>query len=181
MRALAFDPDLHNTGWALVEKGASDVLHVRDVGCIKVPTQIKKKKTKGEWAVRLMSRAVAEWDRPVPWIEEIYVVEGQQIYFGKTPNPQNIVHLAQVAGACLAWSDCEHTYLPSPSQWKGSVEKHIHQARICKKLGWDYEIRASGKNRYAVPTNAPFSLKATEWKHCMDAIGLAIWGLEKRR
>lgn len=70
-------------------------------------------------------------------------------------------------------------FLPLPSQWKGSVPKEIHQARVLRKVGIEPKKGAG----YCYPAD-PKVLKRWgfpkgSWKHLSDAIGLALWGLEQ--
>jgi hypothetical protein len=124
------------------------------------------------------------------------VVESQHISYSQTKDPNSIVPLAQVAGACagLLGRQYSEIRMPEPSEWKGSVPKAIHQARVATCLGWGYETRGNPpKNGYVVPhpgcvaglsmdcfpprTLSRFNPGA--WKHLMDAFGLALWALLK--
>ena len=74
-------------------------------------------------------------------------------------------------------------------EWKGDIPKCVHQARVLKKRGMEYETRGSkgaGRDsRYTVPTSGFDNIRtggklgAGDWKHAVDAIGLADWGLAK--
>ena len=173
---LGLDPDLHNTGLAVLDE-EGDVAHVE---VIRVP-----KSYVGESAVQKM---IQEMARRLPMLmgtldiipdPEYFscTVEGQQIYMGKgQARPDSLLLLAQVAGAAagILAPFCADLSLPRARKWKGSVPKPIHQARILGRLGWAYK-KGQG---YTIPINPPAhlaKLKPEEWKHVVDAIGLARW------
>ena len=115
----------------------------------------------------------------------VFVVEGQEIYRNSHAPPSNILSLATVAGfwagSMLAASGVDDWSLliPRPAEWKGQVPKAIHQARIAASLGWPYEKRA-GYVAPDVPKSAGLvvvgGFNGSDWKHAMDAVGLAVWG-----
>lgn len=108
------------------------------------------------------------------------VVEGQRVYAGSKVQPNDLIKLAKIAGAaagiCAMLYPDKHIIIPDPRDWKGSVKKHIYQARLYNKLGWGYVSHKSAN--YAHPENptAGKSLKQGEWKHAGDACGLCMWG-----
>lgn len=114
------------------------------------------------------------------------VVEGQDSsYTGKTNTAltRDLLYLSLVAGAAIAGGMQETIYHPTPHAWKGSVPKHIHQARTLTKAGIKYEIRG-GKKPYPVPLQfdrfcLADNINAGDWQDINDAIGLALWGLDK--
>jgi hypothetical protein len=119
-----------------------------------------------------------------------------------TPVWQDIINLAEVAGAALAWSWPSNTILtrPSPQQWKGSVPKETHQGRIYKALGYRSRVHGKGRGAYCVPIldtggagsfitthvernfgntlEDTWTLADTPWADLGDAIGLALWAAE---
>ena len=180
MICLGVDPDLHNTGWALVESGDSPV--VLAVGVAKVSGRYK-----GTDAIVRMSKSfyssvlISDLDDP-----DLVVVEGQEIYVGKSKaRHSDILSLAQAAGVCLGLlAHCYPSLLPKPKEWKGEVPKQTHQSRVLQKLhgDWTWEKIGSQKDGYCNVTSAPShlsTLNKTAWKHVIDAIGLACWGLSK--
>jgi hypothetical protein len=173
---LGLDPDLHNTGLAVVDEEGL-VAHVEIIRTAKCFI--------GEEAVQKMIQELA---RRLPMLmgtldiipDPEYLsctVEGQQIYLGTgAARPDSLLLLAQVAGAAagILAPFCGHLTLPRPRKWKGSVPKPIHQARILGRMGWSYK-KGQG---YTIPTAPPAhltKLKPEEWKHVVDAIGLAQW------
>jgi len=101
------------------------------------------------------------------------VVEGQETYFGsgKAP-PQGIVFLGQMTGVLLALSSLHRAisktnlFCPKPKQWKGQVPKDIHHKRIQGKVACAKTLVHGG-------------IVDKDWIHIWDAIGLALYGLEK--
>ncbi len=92
----------------------------------------------------------------------------------------NLFTLAQVAGVGLSWIRDFHPearcWIPTPTEWKGQLAKHAHQARLYSDLGWGYTIIGSGKNRYARPLTPPPAfqhIKPGQWKHVGDGLLLA--------
>lgn len=112
------------------------------------------------------------------------IVEGQKLYLNdKKSNPDSMIKLARASGIACAWLSvnphCKGIYIPTPSEWKGTAQKHAHQSHILRKLGQVPVIKGSGKGRYAVPEDNFLDLNLTEYKHVVDAIGLAQWALDK--
>lgn len=112
-------------------------------------------------------------------------VEGQYVARGGANKAAGLIKLAQVAGACLAtlqdiiplYENPERIKIISPVKWKGSIPKPIHQARILTKLGWGFKSSST----YSSPVNPPkqySKIKKGEWKHLVDAIGIALWAKE---
>lgn len=174
MNYIGIDPDLHNLGLAIVD----DEGEVSHVEVIRVPGSYK-----GESAVQKMIQELASrfpvLGQSFPDRDYVHaIIEGQQIYSGSgLARPDSMLLLAQVAGAAAAALSpfCAQIELPRPRKWKGSIPKPIHQARVLGRLGWTYK-KGQG---YTIPTNPPAhltKLKPEEWKHVVDAIGLARWG-----
>lgn len=176
---LGIDPDLHTTGMAVVR---SD-MKLLAVAVARVPSQIK-----GEVAVVKMSEVCNFFIEHMVAEHHIttIVVEGQEIYLGKTRNPKSILQLAQVAGSCLGRTGC-CSIIPEPKQWKGSIPKYIAQGRFLERVGiQDYEVCGSGSSRYCRPAQEEVSdvffhgeIKGSDWKHISDAVGLGVWGAVK--
>ncbi len=175
---IGIDPDLTNTAVAYL---VGDKITKVDI--------IKAKGKKKESQVLEMMRALCAHIRHTgftPLIENwVLAVEAQVIAAYHTKNPMSILHLGQVAAAAL--TVYHRTYVedspnglslfPRPTEWKGSVPKEIHQARICKKLKWKYTKRSG----YCVPEGigVPELARSSDWKHGLDAVGLALWAREQ--
>jgi hypothetical protein len=129
-------------------------------------------------------------------------VESQRILHNAA-RPQDLLHLAQVAGGLVSyWSLNGRQYespnfvagksgvaiisdiqLVQPQEWKGSVPKHIKQARVFSALGIPYDL-AGGRTQYAVPKywqqyDADNNMNAGDWMDAADSVGLALYGYLK--
>jgi hypothetical protein len=185
MYSIGIDPDLHNTALALTSsEGVHDLLVVR------VPLALKGREAQ-EAMVSLLSFEVRQWLEKNKLRDEYYlpdiqciVAEGQKIYpGGKTKNWDSVMVLGAITGAaasaCTSGWKSIPIFIPQPKQWKGDVPKHIHQARVLSRRGVGY-VAKGGKNPYCVPedtTKLPATKNTSDWKHLVDAIGLADWGL----
>lgn len=173
---IGVDPDLHTPSVACVDfRGAVVGLWVGRV----------IKELKGADAVIASAKAITEHLRVATYGAQVAAIEGQDLYLGgdrATKNPKSILAVAQVAGAAVGVMSYRcRVLLPLPRDWKGSVPKGIHQARICQRLGWPYRA-AGGKEGYCVPTDPPVKFekfKGGDWKHLLDAIGLAQWAAKQ--
>lgn len=175
---IGIDPDLHHTGIAIVDPFG----RVLEVECAKVSTSLR-----GAKAVAAMSDELL---CSMKYHAETYArtvraaVEGQTISFRQTKDPSSILHLAHVTG-CAVSALRAHTlasvYIPAPREWKGQVPKQIHHQRICERLVWAYTLHGTKKSGYASPNDPPVGkhLKPSQWKHVLDAVGLALWAAEK--
>jgi len=108
------------------------------------------------------------------------VVEGQKVYAGdKKSNPASLIKLARSSGIACSYlassSHCKGIRIALPQEWKGSKQKHAHQAYILKQLGEEPVLKGSGASRYCVPKKDFLGLTQTEYKHVIDAIGMAMW------
>lgn len=199
MHLIGIDPDLHRTAIALVEPTVAGPM-LRAFTVFRVPTT-----TTGSDAVVAMSRQVLHGVLHFAACAEIgpnepvrVAIEGQSLVARpgfRHRRPDDIVHLAQVAGAALA--ACVGTFdegtflLPRPGEWKGQVAKHAHQARTLRALGIDYEFvgEEGAKGSYARPTSIPLlsgalqgalgGVRPSDWRHLSDAAGLALWAAPK--
>ena len=87
------------------------------------------------------------------------VVELPRIYpHDRTKNPNDLIDLAAVAGACSALGPLEFVH---PATWKGQVPKEICHARMKDKL--------SGKERVLLVND----------HNVLDAVGIGLWYLER--
>jgi len=167
------DPDLHS-------------LHTAVVSC---HTDGSNPKLQGIWTVKAKG---AKNEEAVVAILKSYrrecmadavAIESQQILHNAA-RPQDLIHLAQVAGGLVGiWQGCPNVYLPSPQAWKGSVPKHIKQARVFSALGLKYSL-AGGNCQYAVPENFKLfdrtdNLNAGDWIDAGDSVGLALYAAER--
>jgi len=113
------------------------------------------------------------------------VVEGQKIYppkngkFDAKSNPDSMIKLARASGIACSYiarsPRCKGIQIALPSEWKGSVQKHAHQAHTLRKLGQTPVVHGSGDNKYCAPKDNFLNLSKTEYKHVVDAIGMSMW------
>lgn len=172
---LGIDPDMHDMPIAEVD-GAGTLVRI-DI--IRVPKTII-----GREALIEMSQQIQLHCRTTT---TVITVEGQEWYqFGpsKTKNPKSIGFLATVAGQAMVSYSNFHSkkYFPTPHEWKGTVPKQIHQARVLARMGVEYEKTTNQHGTgYCFPKGfaiGSIKLTKTDWKHAVDAIGLAQYGRE---
>lgn len=146
MRAIGIDPGLNATGWAVVEA---------DKGPIATGTVRPGKDDTNLY--RKLLRIQVHLEIAISTYEpECLVVEQMQVRHGTQYDPQDLIPLSIITGIAFALRQ-QGAYIPTPTEWKGSVPKDIHHERLRKKL--NFNERAS--------------------KDALDAIGLAVWGLEQ--
>ena len=117
--------------------------------------------------------------------------ESQEISYSadQGKNPRSMLTIAPLSGTMLLVAKFglpEKLYLPAPQKWKGTAKKRVHQARICNRLGWDYEQKADychPPKGWDVPV--PFmecvngNINKGDWKHILDSIGLALYARDQ--
>ena len=167
---IGVDPDLHDTGIAI-----ATIDEVLWVGHAHVKTSLK-----GHDAVRAMINEIMALDsrraqRKLPcWVESQRVYSRHQ-----KANPNNLIHLAQVAGGAAAILDGKLIY---PQDWKGQVEKHVDQSRTYTHYGWKSTLVDKSKSKkdwYRVPINQGFDIKGSAWKHVGDALSICLWAAKE--
>ena len=181
IHVTAVDPDTHALAFAYLgwEDGKVRSLKVR---MLKIGKSVKHR----EAALAMcqhpdICEAIKEYN-PVA-----LVVEGQDSrYTGKTNAAltRDLLSLALVAGAVVgqAWT-VEDIYSPLPHAWKGSTPKKINQCRTLNRLGVKYTMKG-GQDPYPVPMQhkrfcLSDNINPGDWKDINDALGLALFGLDK--
>ena len=185
IRSIGIDPDVHNCAFAYLTEfdGRYD---------LKVQV-IRQKEGKGrDAALELIQQPdfqmsidnypcdSSDWIAP-----DVLTVEGRDVrYTGRTSkaNPQDVCNLSLISGAAIACSTAPVVYCPYPRDWKGNVRKDIKQKRILSGLKIQY-VSKGGNSPYPVPMDFEKycigKVLQSDWKDLNDAIGLAVWGLEK--
>lgn len=164
---LGLDPDTHHTGYALLREDGS----VAKVGLIRIPTVLKdgKKKPATGWkSVTMMCHRIGFDLKLVAGQVESAFVEVPVLRSMEKANPDDIVRLGHVAGACLAAASLitQEVVPVEPMSWKGTVPKEIMCNRILRNHPVDWVLYP----------DIPPSLRV----HCIDAVGIAAYGLKKK-
>lgn len=177
--ALGVDPDTRGTGFAIVQLHEGKFTPIL-MGVIETQDP----------GARGIDAVLAQIRQPLPhqllgvlahcgWA----AIEFQQNYRNGKARPDDLSLLSAISGA---WASipppmCE-VMMPKPAQWKGTVPKGIHQKRTISKLdGWDFEDRGAKDAPLPLPPDglSISGIQEHHWKEIVDAIGLAIWALER--
>lgn len=188
---VGVDPDLHHSALA----GVSETGKVWALLITEVDSKFKEQAAAVELARKMTGQIPCLKNMPSEVMA--FAVEAQEIsYTAKSgKNPRSILHLAPATGMWLlaghlAWPGAA-VFNPLPQAWKGSVPKQIHQARILKAIGWEYErVGKDHSTGYCRPTKGGQSDEQmiddvtarhgkAAWKHLVDAIGLALWARDE--
>ena len=181
MNILGIDPDTKTTGIGIIANGRPT--HGR---LVVVPKRNAKWELRRPAMVRALNEALAGLRFKASDAErvDIIVVESQFIYPPKgkekgTKRPNDILHLAQIAGAALSAAiDAYPTasvLMPTPVEWKGTARKDSFTTTLLKKLG--LEPTARGLEFIGSTARLPGTTKLapTDATHVIDALGLARW------
>lgn len=106
----------------------------------------------------------------LPLVVQTFVSEYPQVYRAGTSkgDPDDLLQLASVV-ATFASNIVAKDYLAvRPREWKGTVPKDVHHARVLKALD-DHE-------KLIVEASAPPSLR----HNVFDAVGIGLWWLKKQ-
>lgn len=158
---LAVDPGLRVCGIAYFNNGTLSF-------CVLVRNPEREARGPMAWmALAQQLRAVVP-----PWcVPDTVVLEVPQVYVigrGKG-DPADLIELAGVDGAIAAqFPDAKHLGY-RPRDWKGSVPKDVHQARVLKTL--------SEADKRLIEESSPASLR----HNVIDAVALGAWFLKKNR
>jgi hypothetical protein len=160
--ALGVDPDLRNSGFAVVQSRAGAKPLVEFAFTIR--TDAKEAR---EWDLVDAAVNIRPWNFPTGPIERA-TVEAQMIYPRQKARPNDILRLAYVAGSwagkLAAVLSCSvETVLPR--DWRGTIPKAVAQARILSRVEWPLREQVAA------------TLTKTEFSDVVDAIGLALYGL----
>lgn len=191
--AIGVDPDLHNTAIAVATKD-----QVLALGVVRGQKGLIEDEAVEDMVYRFASPSIdggladfvwsKGFDRRRPGLDlEIKGcrVEGQKRYLGGPSLPEDLIRLATVAGGAMAHLAQWSPKLVQPSAWKGSVDKTTNQARTLAAYGISYKV-VGGLKGYCIPAKGKEKLPAiwtsdgspplqSDWKHVLDAVGIARW------
>jgi hypothetical protein len=156
-----FDPGINRAGLVCWSTEHQQVVHAE---LFKLPTQIDKRKVKGDYAMTMMVRLLKGTQQPI--VPELLVVETQHTH--RHPRPQDLVRLATISGAAAACFPASEILFAQPGDWTGSISKDIHQNRTLRKAGVTREALAD-----MVGCTLPHA------SELVDALGLALYGVKK--
>ena len=161
MNLLAVDPGLRVCGIAYY---ADDALSV----CVLVRNPEREARGPMAWMAlaEQVRKVLPNWCKP-----DAVVLEVPQVYvIGKGKgDPADLIELAGVDGAIAAQYPAAKHFGFRPREWKGSVPKDVHHARVLKTL--------SETDKRLVGESAPASLR----HNVLDAVALGAWFLRKQR
>lgn len=170
MKYAGFDPDLRRSAYASVTATGGLVY-----------LAVAPMPPKGLSALDMASLA-CRW---VSQIEDLpkcmLLAEAMQDYPGSRVNANDLLPLNAISGAAVATA--REGSLILPAAWKGTTPKAAHHARLCRDMGWKHQVYSD----HCRPLDAPdWANKAVgkpgNWKHVMDAIGIArfLWERETK-
>lgn len=176
---IGADPDLHRTAIAVLFQKSWSITLVT----VNAEHKLREAAVRMAPGVRNAIEVIRDYYGP----QSLFMaVEGQKILYKGNANFSDIALLSVVAGAALSALPYQpkQTRFPLPEEWKGNVPKPIHHQRIAKELDFEIEIRGTGKEGYGVAVDESLRKQLpllTDWKHGMDALGLALWARKKHR
>ncbi len=175
MFILGVDPDTKNTAFALLYASALCRKGMYKPTIVWTDVASVDAKRSVETRIQLMLTRLDDtignlcYDLPDgPPKLSLAIVESQEKYPRDKVRPNDLIHLAQVAGMAAAFIAAHHEirpYIVLPRTWKGQVPKKIHQQRVLSNL-------------IIGQTCDYMDLNKTQQGHVIDAMGLAVWGLQ---
>lgn len=176
---LAVDPDAKTVGvcaWKVGEPEPSWVAttHAKSAGVMHAASLYQE-----------VYNVTCEAESLFPELTYLVVVEAmriRQVGESRTKNPQSLVDLSFLSGlsvgAVIDATSAVSVLPVEPHYWKGGLSKVIHHKQIMAKIGWE----SVGMKGYARPkdiggTTKVGKINPGDWKHVMDGVGLARWGV----
>lgn len=151
MKLLAIDPGLARTGWCIYLDGEL-------VNC----------------GFTKSGKGSSYWDKTNHILDQL-PLSTYDVFVAEVPSfndkrarrgdPDKLVPMVMISVGARARCAATKTYFPRPSEWKGQTPKDVHQRRLVAQLD-EYGVglvREKGHDHHDV------------W----DAVGLALWALEK--
>lgn len=157
-RIFAVDPGTRLSAWAVFEEDGKGQIGLTRSVAESLPERVS------EMAGALYAVAAKYQATEI-------IVEMPRVYrTGKQKgDPNDLVDLAFAAGGIAvilsAIEGLTHVVIPYPREWKGTIPKNIHHARL--RMQVPEVVQAIDQ--------IPKSLQHNVW----DAVGLALWGLGK--
>jgi hypothetical protein len=165
---IGCDPDMRNAAYAVVNRNGDLVTAFTVTSLNNVLSQSRAHKDAVQSLIPILDGSVV-----------VAGVEGQMVYKDdKKSNPSDLIKLARSSGiSCtyLTQSNVKDIQILLPSVWKGTAQKHVKQGEILRNLGQEPVLKGKGDHRYCVPKNDFLNLSMTQYKHVIDAIGIAQW------
>lgn len=182
LKTWGFDPDMRHTGWACL-------LTLINPGCAAKPVywnagiiQATDLKLKREEQVENMIGAINVWSPPQNTVDQGYgrthlklplqhqiMVESQEFYRDSHVDVNDLIHLAQVAGALYARVQGRldgDASLVVPKKWKQNKQKEGMHARV--------KLYLQGTGQQSGFSNLEQLLRGNA-QHAMDALCMAAW------
>lgn len=177
--AIGVDPDTTHIGLAVVGPNGY-VLGADLVGCVDAGAVVERR------IHDLLTRAVPLVVEDLKVQASRICVEGQMriplLQNGKINprakvDPQDLIHLAQVAGGCFSALRARYPearfFFPFPSEWKGTIKKEIFTRRTMHVMKLTSCARTNCLLQDGRVISRPFPLRMHT--HIIDAIALGRW------
>ena len=156
---LAVDPGKSTCGVALFLSR-----RLRETAFLKAENTYMLGKAVEDWLATARQRYL------LPDVLDQLVTEGQQVYGGRSADPNDLLPLAYLCGAIHVRIKAHQTLMPLPREWKGSLKKEIFTKQILLRLHKD-ELTIINE------TKCPPS----KLHNVIDAAGLGLWALGSLR
>jgi histidinol phosphatase-like PHP family hydrolase len=153
----AFDPDTGTTGWAslgIILRGGQWFPKFLQTGSIAHGV----KRSTGSARVQHMIDAIQAFVYASTAHPDYEIIEGQEFYAESRVDANDLIHLAQVAGALRAIVGRQGQKIlsmPTPREWKGTKRKEGMHIRARQRLGALIKPGTDG--------------------HTMDAVCMCLW------
>lgn len=186
VKVIGYDPDLRIGGYASLEaeiggtaaKVIGALLHIADY---QVLPGIGTQRVNAIARIRLPPLGIMT-------SEAYAIVEGQRIYADPdatrpeiVAKANDLIQVAQVAGAVLGQLLLGRisTIIVEPQHWKGQRKKGADHKETARKLG-DVKILLTDQAGSPISAVMGRDLDALpkKWEHAMDALGMALYGLD---
>jgi len=173
--ALGIDPDTKSTGWALLERKQSDT-RIVGVGLVRAKGRLAADRIPG--MADELERCMCNYRLGIEAPLDMVVIEWMHLRpTYKEKNPNAILSVQAIAGMCVSATRslrAKHVFTPTPPEWKKTMKKESKQRAILRSLRLSDELRDSDGEFIPGAAKLPASMRT----HVIDALGLALWGLD---